>query len=198
MQHALEMADAAIALSTEQGLQFWLGLGTFLQGWSLAAQGRERDGIALMHEGLVSLRATGTELGRPHTLSVLAEACGRVGQVDEGLGVLAEALALVAKTEEHCYEANLYRVKGDLLLSQTVPDEHEAESCFRQAINVAQHQSAKSWELRAATSLARLWQKQGKKAEARKLLSGIYGWFTEGFDTGDLKEAKALLEELGG
>jgi hypothetical protein len=126
-----------------------------------------------------------------------AEAHAAAGQAEAGLGVLAEALALVDHTGERYWEAEVYRLKGDLLLRQSVPDAPQAEACFQQALAVACRQQAKSWELRAAMSLSRLWQQQGKRAEARELLAPIYSWFTEGFDTPDLQEAKALLEELG-
>jgi predicted ATPase len=116
-----------------------------------------------------------------------------LGEGQEGLRVLAEALTAVHKTGERQHEADLYRVKGELLLTQDVPDEQEVESCLRQAVDVARQQQAKSLELRAALSLSRLWQRQGKRAEAYELLAPVYGWFTEGFDTADLKDAKALL-----
>jgi predicted ATPase len=126
----------------------------------------------------------------------LAEVCGRTERVDDGLAIIAEALAVADNTGY--YAAELHRLKGELLLVQTgsVHQGPEAEACFRQALTVARHQPAKSWELRAAMSLARLWQQQGKQAAAHELLAPIYGWFTEGFDTADLQEAKALLEEL--
>jgi predicted ATPase len=129
--------------------------------------------------------------------ALLAEAHAAAGQAEAGLGVLTEALALVDHTGERYWEAEVYRLKGDLLLWQSVPDAPQAEACFQQALAVACRQQAKSWELRAAMSLSRLWQQQGKRAEARELLAPIYSWFTEGFDTPDLQEAKALLEELG-
>jgi predicted ATPase len=119
-----------------------------------------------------------------------------MGQPEAGLTILTEALTLVYKTGERWYEPELYRLKGDLLLQQSPDNADEAESCFQQAITIAQNQSAKSWELRAATSLARLWQSQGKRKEAYNLLSPVYGWFTEGFDTADLIDARALLDEL--
>jgi predicted ATPase len=197
MQPAPELAEAVIALATEHGMQLWLAHGTIARGWALTAQGHGEEGIAQMREGLAAYRDTGAELGRPFFLGELAEVYGKLGQADEGFTLLAEALPLVNETGQRYHEAELYRIKGELLLKQAVPDEREAKSCFRQAIDIAQHQSAKSLELRAATSLSRLWKKQGKKEEARKLLADIYGWFTEGFDTADLKEAKALLAELG-
>ena len=131
-------------------------------------------------------------------LALLAEVYGHAGQAEEGLRLLAEALAHVDTTGERFYAAEVYRLKGELLLRQATPDEAQAETCWHQALDIARHQQAKSWELRAALSLSRLWQQQGKRDGARDLLAPIYGWFTEGFDTADLKEAKGLLEELGG
>jgi predicted ATPase len=137
----------------------------------------------------------GTKTQLSHLLALLAEAYGSTGQAEEGLNVLAEALAFVRSSNERYYEAEIYRLKGELLLMQG-GDETEAEASFHKAIEVARRQSAKSWELRATVSLCRLWQKQGRRDEARQMLAEIYGWFTEGFDTPDLKEAQALLEEL--
>ena len=141
-------------------------------------------------------------MARSYFLALLAEAHGQAGQAEEGLATLAEALAFVEQTEERFYEAELYRLTGELSLQsqaagQKSKVEEEAEACFQKALDIARDQQAKSWELRAATSLARLWQQQGKTAKAHQLLSEIYDWFTEGFDTKDLQEAKALLEELG-
>ncbi len=127
----------------------------------------------------------------------MTEMQGKVGQAEEGLRVVDEALAIVERTEERFYEAELYRLKGELLLQQSENSAPAATASFQQAITIAQHQEAKSLELRAATSLARLWQSQGRKQEAHDLLAPVYNWFTEGFDTADLKDAKGLLEELG-
>jgi len=149
-----------------------------------------------MRQGLAALRATGMAVGMTANLAWLAEAYGQVGQVDEGLHLLAEAQAVVDTTEDRGGEAELHRLHGELLLRQAVPDVPQAEACFQQALAVARHQQAKSRELQAATSLARLWQHQGKRDQARELLAPIYGWFTEGFDTVDLQDARALLEEL--
>jgi predicted ATPase len=168
-----------------------------LRGWALVTQGEGAEGIAQMRQGLAAYQAMGGGVFRPAYLVLLAEAYGNMGQTDEGLSILAEALAVVEHSEERWWEAELYRVKGELLLRQAVPDEQEAEACLRQAFDVARHQQAKALELRAAMSLARLWQQQGKRDEARALLAPIYGWFTEGFDTADLQEAQALLEEMG-
>jgi predicted ATPase len=167
-----------------------------LRGWALTVQGQGAEGIAQVRQGLVAYRATGAELHRPHFLSLLAEAYGKVGQPEEGLTVLVEALDTVNKTEERNWEAELHRRKGELLLMQCGQKVGEAEECFRKGLDIARRQQAKSLELRAAMSLSRLWQQQGKHEEAYKLLAEIYGWFTEGFDTADLQEAKALLKEL--
>jgi len=204
-----ERAEAMIALSSEQGFPHWLALGTMLRGWVLTEQGKVEEGVAQRRWGLAAHRAMGTEVGRPWSLALLAEAYGKAGQAEEGLSVLVEALATVNQTGERRYEAELYRLKGTLPLQSKVQGpkpvlslvegsqvEKEAEACFWKAIEIARRQSAKSWELRAATSLARLWQQQGKKRQAHQMLAKIYDWFTEGFDTKDLQEAKALLDEL--
>ena len=148
---------------------------------------------------LAAWQAIGSKLWRPYFLALLAEACAKAGQVKEELTVLAEALAAVDNTGERFYEAELYRLKGECLLRQVAnpSSSQEAEACFQQALTVARRQEAKSLELRAAMSLSHLWQRQGKRAEAYDLLVPIYGWFTEGFDTADLQEAKTLLDELG-
>jgi predicted ATPase len=224
-QAVKERAEALVALSTEHKFPYWLAIGTIAQGWALAEQGQEEEGIAQLCQGLAAYWATGAEAGRPGHLALLAEAYGKAGQIEEGLSVLAEALATVDKTGERSYEAELYRLKGELLLAQegsrlqaighrgkTEEAEEglrlqaidyrertkEAEKCFWTAIEIARRQQAKSLELRATVSLARLWQQQGKKKQARQMLAEIYGWFTEGFDTADLKDAKALLAELDG
>jgi class 3 adenylate cyclase/predicted ATPase len=194
-QAVQERADALIALSTEQGFPHWLAYGTILRGWALTSQEERAEGIAQIRQGLVAFRATGAEIQRPYFLSLLAEAYGKIGQPEEGLTALIEALAIVEKTEERNWEAELHRRKGELLLMQQGQKE-KAEECFRKALDIARRQQAKSFELRASMSLSRLWQQQGKQEEAHQLLAEIYGWFTEGFDTADLKEAKVLLEEL--
>ena len=201
-QAVQEEAEAAIALSTEQGFPFFLAMGTILRGWAVAEQGHGAAGVSQIREGLTTYQATGAEIWRPYFLALLAEVLGKEGQTEEGLRVINEALAIVERTEERFYEAELHRLKGELLLNderRMMNDERqtqEAEACFQQALAVARQQQAKSWELRAAMSLARLWQQQGKTTEARDLLAPVYEWFTEGFDTPDLQEAKTLLEEL--
>ena len=194
-QTAQAHAEALLALATEHGFARYVGLGAFFRGWALAAQGQGAEGIAQMRQSLDAWRATGTALGIPEVLARLAEAYGQVGQVDEGLHLLAEALAMVDTTGGR-HRAEWHRLHGELLLRQAVPKEPAAEACFQQALDVARHQQAKSYELRAAMSLSRLWQRQGKRDAARELLAPIYGWFTEGFDTADLQEAKTLLTEI--
>ena len=162
----------------------------------MAGAGQGEEGIAQMHQGLAAWCATGAKVARPYMLSLLAEASAQVRQREEGLPLLAEALAMINDTEERRWEAELYRLKGEFLLRQAIPDAPQAEACFQQALAVARHQQARSWELRTAMSLARLWQQQGKRDAARQLLAEIYGWFIEGFDTPDLQEARALLDVL--
>jgi len=193
---AQEHAEAAISIAKEQGFPVWLAVGTMLYGWALAHQGQAQEGIEQIHQGLTAYRAMGAELLRPYLLALLAEAYGTLELPETGLTLLTEALTLADTTGEHWYEAELYRLKGALLLQQSSNNQTEAESCFHQAIAIAQNQQAKSFELRTATSLARLWQSQGKRQEAHDLLAPVYGWFTEGFDTADLKDAKALLDAL--
>jgi predicted ATPase len=197
-QAVQERAEAVIALAHEQGFSRWEAFGITLGGWALVAQGQREEGIAQMRQGLAAWQATGQELGRLSLLALLAEMYGKVGQAELGLSVIAEALALMDKTGERHQEAELCRLQGELLLAQAGARQQvqEAEACFQQALAVARHQQTKSWELRAAMGLSRLWQQQGKRAEAYELLAPIYGWFTEGFDTADLQEAKALLETL--
>jgi adenylate cyclase len=192
----LEGAESLIALSNEHGFLQLVGTGTFLRSLALAEQGQLQEGIAGMRSFLEAIRAGGQALGFTAMLAMLAEAHGKAGRTQEGLALLDEAQGLVAKTGERAVEAEVHRVKGELLLARSPSDEAQAEASFREALAVARRQSAKSWELRAATSLARLWQRQGKRNEARDLLAPVYAWFTEGFDTKDLRDAKALLEEL--
>jgi predicted ATPase len=196
LQAVYERAEALIAVTTEHGFPVWLSYGTFLRGWALTAQGEGAEGVAQMRQGLVTYRDTRSELQRPYFLALLSEAAGKVGQPEEGLTVLVEAMTIITKTGERYWEAELHRRKGELLLVQQGQEVGKAEECFRKALDIARRQQAKSLELRAAMSLSRLWQQLGKQGEAHQLLAEIYGWFTEGFDTADLKEAKALLEEL--
>jgi predicted ATPase len=190
-------AEAALALATAYGFARVAAQGTLFRGRALAAQGQPREGLRQMQQGLAAHRATGTVIGLPFWLAQLAEAYEQAGQVEAGVPLLVEALAVVDKTGVRASEAELHRLRGALLLQQPVPETPAAEACFQQALTVARRQQAKAWELRAATSLARLWQQQGRRAEARELLAPVYGWFTEGFDTADLQEAETLLDELG-
>ena len=194
-----EQAEAAIALAVEQEFTFWSAQGTILRGWALAEQGHE-VGLAQMEEGLAAHRTLGAELVQPYYLAMLTETYGKRGQREVGVRVVAEALTKTDTHGERWWEAELYRLKGELLLNVPRGLAHapEAEASFRQALDIARRQQAKSWELRAAMSLSRLWQQQGKQAEAHVLLAPLYDWFTEGFDTADLQEAKMLLEELRG
>jgi predicted ATPase len=193
--HAVrEQAEALLALATAQGFPLWAASGTLWHGWVQAMQGHSEAGIRQLCQGAAAWDATGTQWPSPVHLAWLAEAHGHAGQVDEGLRLLAEALAVVEVIEERWWEAELHRLRGELLLRQTVPDISQAEACLHQALAVARRQQAKSWELRAALSLARLWQQQGKRTAVSALLAPIYSWFTEGLDTADLQEAKALLE----
>src|SRR5262249_25471396 len=191
-----EQAEAAIALSTERGVPFRLAQGVVLRGWGVVLQGQADGGMAQLRQGRAAWRATGAEIAWTFLLIKLAEAYGKAGQAREGLTALAEALALVNKTGERYFEAELHRLKGELLLQQDAGSDDEAATCFCQALDVARHQQAKSLELGATMSLSGLWQRQGKRNEARQLLAEVYDWFTEGFDTADLQEAKALLAEL--
>jgi TOMM system kinase/cyclase fusion protein len=200
-----ERAEAGIALAAEQGFKVLVAQATIFRGWALAKgyaepdarQGRRQEGIAQMQQGLAAWRATGAKVFRPYGLALLAEAYAQVGQIEEGLTLLGEAMAVANDTGERRWEAELHRLKGELLLARAAERDAEAETCFHRALDIARRQEARSWELRAAMSLSRLWQRQGNQQEARELLVPIYGWFTEGFDTADLEDAKALLAELG-
>jgi predicted ATPase len=191
-----ETAERVIALCGEHGLTDFLAYATSLRGWAMAEEGRNEDGIAQIQEGLATSRVTGSQLRRPYFQTLLAEAGRETGRLDDGLRALEEALAATDEHKNRQYEAETHRLKGELLLKQDEANATEAERCFRTAIEVARRQSAKSLELRATMSLARLLVKQGLRDEARTMLADIYNWFTEGFDTADLKDAKALLDEL--
>jgi predicted ATPase len=191
-----EHAEAAIVLSTAQDSTQWASGGTSLRGWALAMQGQGESGLAQIRQGIAAFRATGA-LRVPFLYTLLADVSTHLGHTEDGLQALAEAHTLVEQHEERWWEAEVARLRGVLLLRQPGTPQAEAETCLQRALDVARRQEAKSLELRAAMSLARLWQQWGRCAEARDLLAPIYGWFIEGFDTADLQEAKALLEELG-
>jgi TOMM system kinase/cyclase fusion protein len=189
-------AEAGIALATAQGFVLFLAHGPILRGWALAEQGQAAEGLAQIRQGIAAKQVIGVESGRSYNLALLADVYGKVGQLDEGLRVLTEAQTVAQATGERFYEAELSRLTGELLRAQSSENHAAAEACFQQALDVAHRQQAKSWELRAAMSLSRLWQRQGKRGAAYQLLAEVYGWFTEGFDTADLQEAKALLAQL--
>jgi predicted ATPase len=174
-----------------------------MQGWELTRVGQAAEGITQIRAGLAALHAMGAKILRPYLLSLLAEACVRDGQIEPGLGALEEALATAENHAERFYEAELHRLQGEVLLRKFVgatglsPLQMQPEAAFQTALNIARHQGAKALELRAATSLSRVWQQQNKQQQAWQLLADIYNWFTEGFDTADLQEARALLDVLG-
>jgi predicted ATPase/DNA-binding winged helix-turn-helix (wHTH) protein len=189
-------AEALLPLATAQGFPFWAALGTFWRGWGLAMQGEDEAGLAQMYQGLEAVVALGQKLAQPFCQVPLAAALRHTGQAEAGRRLLAEALAAFEASGQGDLLAEAYRLQGVLLLQQAVPEPARAEACFQQALTIARRQQAKSWELRAAMSLSRLWQCQGKRSAAYELLAPIYHWFTEGFDTADLQEARALLEAL--
>jgi class 3 adenylate cyclase/predicted ATPase len=191
-----EHAEAAVALATEQGFPLWTATGTSLRGWALAMQGQGEEGMAQVRQGIAIWRATGAALFVPSFCTWLAEVAAHLGHPEDGLQALVEASALVEQHEERYWEAEVCRLRGSLLLRQTMPQPEEAETWLQRALDVARRQEAKALELRAAMSLSRLCQRQGKREEARELLAPVYDWFTEGFDTADLQEAKQLLDEL--
>jgi predicted ATPase len=191
-----EHAETLITVSTEHGFPMRTAFGSILLGWAMVERSAGEAGIARIEEGIAAWQATGAKVLSAVWLGLRAEAYGKLGRVEEGLTVLAEALRAVEDTGEHFYEAELYRLKGEFLLQLSADNQREAEGCFQHAITIAQNQAAKAWELRTATSLARLWQQQGKRPQARDLLALVYHWFTEGFETPDLQEAKALLDKL--
>jgi predicted ATPase len=188
-------AEASIALCQAQGFTFRAARGTILRGWALAAQGQHGEGVAQMRQGLASLRATGIELGLTYFLALLAEGYRRSGQTAEGLTTLAEACAVGERTGQLAWQAELYRLQGEFLVQQDHPRLQQAEACFQRALALARQQQARSWELRAAMSLARLWRQQGRHTAARQIVAAVYQRFTEGFNTVDLHEARVLLDE---
>jgi adenylate cyclase len=195
---AQDSAERGIALSTEHGFGESQADAISLRGWALATQGFSEEGIAQLQEGLAASRANGYELMRPYFLTLLADACIASGRLDDGHEALTGALAVAKEHADRHNESEIYRLKGELLLRQNDLNGAEPQDCFEHAIKIARRQNTKSWELRAMTSLARLLDRQGRRAEARAMLADIYNWFVEGFDTADLKDAKALLEQLSG
>jgi adenylate cyclase len=192
---AHEYGELVVHLTAEHGIVSWGALGHCIYGWALAMQGQGKEGIAQMRRGIAECKAIEAWIMHPFCATHLAQVYGQAGQTEEGIALLNEALTVARRNEERWFDTEISRLKGDLLLAQgqAVAD---VEHTYEQAIELARQRDAKSRELRATTSLCRLWQKQGKREAGRKLLAEIYGWFTEGFDTPDLQEAKALLEEL--
>jgi len=183
-----------MTVAIEQGFPYWRALATAYRGWAMVKTGDVTEGMSLLRLGSAAYRATGSEAWMSHIMVLLAAACEIAGEIKEGLTVLDESIQIIERTGERWLEAELNRHKGELLLRQG--DSEAAEELYRRALSIAQEQEAKMWELRAVMSLARLSHDQDRRVEARDLLAPVYGWFTEGFDTPDLKEAKALLDEL--
>jgi predicted ATPase len=191
-----QCAAALIAECSKQGFAFWIAAGGIYAGWSKVEGGDVEAGLKQLRDGLARWRAAEAALVMPMHLVVLAEACLRAGRAKDALAAVTEALACVERSEERVFDAEVHRCYGDVLLAQVDRNAAEAEGSYRHALEIARRQNAHLLELRAASRLARLWRDQGKRNEARGLLAPIYGWFTEGFDTLDLKQAKALLDEL--
>jgi predicted ATPase len=197
VEPAQEQAEAAVAVCVEHGIApHMAAAGSILRGWAIAARGQAVEGIAEIHRGLAAIQPTGMRIRRPYYLALLAEASAWAGEIEQALAALVEAARVAEETGERRWEAEICRLTGELTLARRGGDRTEAEGCFQRALDVAGCQSAKCLELRAATSLARLWRDRGNRRESRDLLAPIYGWFTEGFDTLDLKQAKFLLDEL--
>jgi predicted ATPase len=188
-----ENAEAALAIGTEQVIPFFAAHGMVLGGWALAKLGQTEEGLARLRAGIDAYRAIGAKIEEIHWLALLVEICRETGRIEEALSTLREAFAVTEQTGIRCFEAELHRLEGELRLRV---DDKQSQACFHRALGIARAQNAKSFELRAALSLACLWCDQGKGDEAHNLLAPVYSWFTEGFDTSDLKKAKGLLDEL--
>jgi predicted ATPase len=188
-----QRVDGLVAIATDQGFPFYRATGAIFRGWVKAKSADVPEGLSLLRAGSSAYSATGATVWMPLYIALLAGACEAAGQIEEAAAQLDQALQFVERTGERWFAAELHRQKGQLLLRQGHPD---AEDLYRKALSVARAQEAKLWELRAAASLAQLWRDQGRRAAAHDLLAPVYGWFTEGFDTKDLKDAKALLGEL--
>jgi predicted ATPase len=188
--------DEALAWADEKSSVFWKAFVTRQKGWVLALIGKTSDAVEMITSGIAAIRSTGSTLFIPTYLSELAAAYADIGQFDDAWRCIDEAIAAIETTKETWFEAETNRIAGRIAILSPEPNGAKAEAYFERALQTAGQQNAKSWELRAAMSLAQLWRDQGKRGEARNLLAPIYGWFTEGFDTRDLKEAKALLNEL--
>ncbi len=193
---ATAQLDELAGLAEKKGSLYWKAFAMWLQGWLLALTGKAPEAVDILTSGIAAWRSTGATLFAPMQLSYLATACAKLSQFDDARRSLSEAATAMEASKEMWFEAEVYRIAGEVALISPEQDAAKAQACFEHALAVARQQQAKSWELRAAMSLARLWRDQGKPQQARELLAPVYGWFTEGFDTSDLKEAKALLEEL--
>jgi predicted ATPase len=193
---ACAYGNDSVAIASEHGFAQWVARGRILQGWADAQQGQAATGISRIRDGMAATEATGSRLSTPFHLALLAEALALAVKIEGGLTILDDALAKAAVSGERCWDAEIHRLRGELTSRLPYPDPAKAEESFRTALAIAREQGTRGYELRAATSLARLWAEQGRRAEARDLLAPLYGWFTEGFATADLKEAKALLDEL--
>ena len=193
---AKPLLDELIGLADERDAPFWKALGTAVCGWLFAVTGKAPDAVRAITSGVTSLRSTGATLYEPHHLQYLAIAYSELGQLDDARHCIEDAIEKVERSKEKWCEAEVNRIAGEIAHKSFAPDPEKAEAYFDRALTVARQQQAKSWELRAAMSMARLWRDQGKRDEARDLLAPVYGWFTEGFDTADLKEAKLLLGAL--
>jgi predicted ATPase len=193
---AQAQSDELIALAKEKGSATWKPNGMLRRAGVLALTGKASDAVGIFTSAIPAWRSTGSKLFLPIWLSHLARANGELGQFNEAWSQIGEAITTVETTKEKWFEADVHRIAGEIALMSPVRDLAKAEACFERALAVAREQQAKSFELRAAMSMARLWRDQGKRDGARGLLAPVYGWFTEGFDTPDLKQAKALLDEL--
>jgi len=193
---ACAYGNDCVALASEHGFAQWAANGWILQGWADAQKGEATAGIAGIRDGMAAAEATGARIGTPLFLTLLAEALAFAGKIEEGLAALDDALAKAAVSGERGWDAEIHRLRGELTARLPYPDPAKAEESFCTALAIAHEQGTRGCELRAATSLALLWREQGRRGEARALLAPVYGWFTAGFDTADLKEAKALLDEL--
>jgi predicted ATPase len=193
---AKKHSDELIALGHERATPQWKAYGIMHQGWILSLTGKASEAVSTITSGLDGFRSTGATQFAPLYLSYLAKAHAELGHFDEAWRCIADATNHIKSTKETWHDAEVHRVAGEIALMLPEADAAKAEAYFERALSVARQQQAKSWELRAAMSMARLWRDQGKRNEARDLLAPVYGWFTEGFDTLDLKEAKALLDEL--
>jgi predicted ATPase len=197
VQAVQEWAETAIEMATEHEFPQWLAPMRVFRGWAMAQRGQVQDGLSQMQQGLSTYRAMQAGLGLVQCFGLMAETYGKNGQAEEGLACLTEALTLITTKGQRVYEAEIYRLRGELLLQESQHrSESAAELSFLESLNRARRQGMKLRELRVAVNLGRLWKRQGKYQEAQNLLAPVYHWFTEGFDTADLQEAKALLDEL--